>query len=410
MDIAKNIKKYAELVVKMGVNVQEGQVVLVRGSVNTVDLARAITTECYKRGAKDVIVDYTDDDITHQRMLKAPMEVIETYPKWRIDGLMTYIEKGACIINIVSSNPDLMADVDPKRIAVSNKVGAEACKEYREYILGSKTCWTIVAYPNVEWAKKVFPDLDEKEAFNKLWENIFKATRVDQDDPLEAWEAHIKQLNKGMDFLNGHKFAKMHYKGPGTDLMVELPQGHIWLGGGDENSVNGTFFLANIPTEETFSMPKKTGVNGTLSSTMPLNYGGNLIDNFKFEFKDGKIVDFSAETGYDTLKNLIDTDEGAHYLGEIALVPDDSPISNTDIIFYNTLFDENASCHFAIGAAYPGCIENGINMTKEDKEVAGVNDSLTHVDFMVGCKELDIMGIKEDGTEVQVFKNGNWAF
>lgn len=410
MDIEKNIKKYAELAVKMGVNVQKDQVVIVRASIEAVDLARAITKEAYARGAKDVIVEYSDDEITHERMLKAPMDVIEKYPKWRVDGIVEYLKEGACIINIISSNPDLMSDVDPKRIAVSNKAGAEASKEYREYILGSKSCWTIIAYPNKDWAKKVFPELGEDEAFEKLWENIFKASRVDQEDPIKAWENHIDVLNKGMSFLNSNKFTKLHYTGPGTDLMVELPKGHAWLGGGDDNTVNGTFFLANIPTEETFTMPLKTGVNGTLSSSMPLNYGGNLIEDFNFIFKDGKIVEFDAKKGYDTLKNIIETDEGAHYLGEVALVPVDSPISNTGIIFFNTLFDENASCHFALGAAYPSCIENGISMSKEEKEKAGVNESLTHVDFMVGCKELNIMGIKEDGSEVQVFKDGNWAF
>lgn len=405
----KNLSKYADLAVKIGIGVKKGQTVIVKAPINTFDLTREVTKKCYEVGAKDVIVEYSDEEINHQRLLNSPDEVIKDYPKWKIDGLMNYIKEGAAIINIVSSNPDLMSDVAPNRLAIQNKAISQAAKEYREYILGGKVHWTIIAYPNESWATKVFPGSSPDEAVEKLWDNIFKATRVDHEDPVKAWEVHINNLNERLKFLNEKSFKKLIYTAPGTNLEVELPQGHIWIGG-SQTSSNGDKFLPNLPTEEVFTVPKKTGVNGTLRSTKPLNYKSSLIDNFEFTFKNGKIVDFKAETGYETLKNLIETDEGSHFLGEIALVPHNSPISNTNIIFYNTLYDENASCHFAIGSAYLLCIENASRLTEEDKKRIGINSSLTHVDFMVGSAKLNILGITNSGEEIQVFKDGNWAF
>ncbi len=405
----KKLSKYADLAVQIGVGVKKGQTVIVKAPTNTVDLAREITKKCYEAGAKDVIVEYSDEEIVHQRLLNSPDEVIEDYPKWRIDGLMNYIKEGAAIINIISSNPDLLSDVSPDRLGIRNKVAAEASKEYKEYVLSGKARWTIVAYPNDFWASKVFPGLSVDEAIEKLWDNIFKATRVDTEDPVKAWEDHLNNLTGKLNFLNSKSLEKLIFTAPGTDLEVDLPDGHIWIGGG-QTSTEGDHFLPNLPTEEVFTAPKKTGVNGTLRSTKPLNYSSNLIDNFELTFKDGKIVDFKAETGYETLKNLIETDEGSHFLGEVALVPHDSPISNTNLLFYNTLYDENASCHFAVGSAYLLCVEDGPTLTKEDKERVGINDSLTHVDFMVGSPEMNILGITKTGDEVQIFKDGNWAF
>lgn len=405
----ENLSKYADLAVQIGVGVKDGQTVIIKAPVNTVDLAREITKKCYEAGAKDVIVEYSDEEIVHQRLLNSPNEVIKEYPKWRIDGLMNYIKEGAAIINIVSSNPDLLSDVSPERLGIRNKVAAEASKEYKEYVLSGKICWTIVAYPNDFWASKVFPNLSVDEAIEKLWENIFKATRTDVKDPVKAWEDHLNNLTEKLKFLNGKSFEKLVFTAEGTDLEVELPEGHIWIGGA-HTSPDGDQCLPNIPTEEVFTVPKKTGVNGTLRSTKPLNYSSNLIDNFELTFKDGKIVDFKAEKGYETLKNLIATDEGSHFLGEVALVPHDSPISNTNLLFYNTLYDENASCHFAIGSAYLLCVEDGPTLTKEDKERIGINDSLIHEDFMVGSADMNILGITKTGEEIQIFKDGNWAF
>lgn len=246
-------------------------------------------------------------------------------------------------------------------------------------------------------------------AIKKLWENIFNIVRIDKEDPIKAWEDHLNNLANKVNFLNDQKLTKLYYKSKDTDLTIELPKGHIWCGGGEYNK-NKTYFVANMPTEEVFTLPLKTGVNGIVKSTKPLNYSGNLINNFTLKFENGKVIDFSAEEGYETLKKLIETDDGSCYLGEVALVPFHSPISDSNIVFYNTLFDENASCHLALGEAYPTCIENGDNMTKEELEKAGANNSLTHVDFMIGSSDLSIIGENSKGEKIEIFKNGDWAF
>ncbi|MEG0978375.1 MAG: aminopeptidase, partial [Bacilli bacterium] len=247
------------------------------------------------------------------------------------------------------------------------------------------------------------------EAIDKLWEAIFKCTRVDNDNPIEAWNKHNSDLKLRMNFLNEKNFKTLKYKSSKTDLVLDLPEGHVWLSGASKDP-NGIAFNANMPTEEVFSMPHKFMVNGIVHSTKPLVYGGNVIDNFSLTFKDGKIIDFTAQKGKETLGKLIDTDEGSHYLGEVALVPFKSPISDTNIVFFNTLFDENASCHFALGSAYRTNISGGADLKEEELDAHGVNNSLTHVDFMVGSSDMDIVGIQHDGTEVQIFKDGNWAF
>ncbi|HET7616529.1 MAG TPA: aminopeptidase, partial [Bacillales bacterium] len=241
-----------------------------------------------------------------------------------------------------------------------------------------------------------------------LWDTVFKMTRADREDPVAAWDEHQKSLNEKVEYLNRKKFAKLHYLAPGTDLTIAFPEGHKWVGGGSPNE-DGVDFIANIPTEEVFTLPLKTGVNGTVSNTKPLNYSGNLIDHFSLTFENGRIVDFDAEQGKDTLKRLIETDEGSHYLGEVALVPNDSPISQSGLIFFNTLYDENASCHLAIGKAYPSSLEGGSKMDAEELEQQGANSSLAHVDFMIGSDKLDIDGITKDGDVEPLFREGNWV-
>ncbi|EOD01216.1 aminopeptidase [Caldisalinibacter kiritimatiensis] len=404
------LEKYARLIVKTGVNIQKGQILVVRSPITCADFTRTKAKVAYEEGAKDVVVDWSDELLSKIRYIQAPEEVFEEFPEWKKEFYMHYMKEGAAFISIAASDPELMKDVDPERIAKVQKVSSVALKEYRESLMSNKNVWCVASVPTKAWAKKVFPEVSEEEAVQKLWDAIFKAVRVDKEDPVAAWEEHKENLKKSLDFLNSNKFKYLHYKNSlGTDLKVELPEKHLWVGG-SEFTPEGVEFMANMPTEEVFTLPKKTGVNGTVFSSKPLNYNGNLIDNFSLTFKDGEIVDFSAEKGYDTLKKLIETDEGSKYLGEVALVPHDSPISNTNILFYNTLFDENASCHFAIGKAYPVCVQNSENMTKEELEKVGVNDSLTHVDFMIGTEDLEIIGITADGQEVPVFKNGNFAY
>lgn len=403
-----NLDKYAELAVRVGVNVQPGQTLVINAPILTAELVRKMSKKAYEAGAKNVHIEWYDDESIRIKYDLAPREAFDEYPMWRAKGWEEMAKNGDAFLFVKVANPDLLKGVDPERIAAANKASGKALEKYREYTMSDRVSWSIVAAPSKEWAAKVFPNAKEEEQLDLLWDAIFKATRVDQENPVQAWKEHDATLQNKGNLLNEKKYKKLHYKAPGTNLTIELPQGHIWLGGGSKNE-KGASFMANMPTEEVFTLPLKEGVNGTVTSTKPLNYSGNLIENFTLTFENGKIVDFKAEKGYEILKKLIETDDGSHYLGEVALVPHDSPISNSNLIFYDTLFDENASCHLAIGRAYPSCIEGGTEMSKEELEKKGVNDSLTHVDFMIGSAELDIDGEKEDGSLEAVFRKGNWA-
>lgn len=404
------LNDYAKLCVKVGINLQMGQPLVINAPIEGAEFVRLVAKQAYEAGAKEVHVNWNDDSLTQMKYENSPMEVFENYPKWYADGLESYAEDGAGFLSISAQDPELLKLIDPKKIAANNKSSSIALKKFREYTMNDINSWCVVSIPTKGWAKRVFPDVSEDLAVEKLWEAIFNATRMDLADPVKAWSEHIDTLIQKSTFLNSKDFKSLHYTtSNGTDLVVELPNNHIWVSGGGNNS-KGTYFVANMPTEEVFTMPLKTGVNGVIYSTKPLNYGGKLIDDFKLTFKDGKVVDFEAKIGEEVLKDLLDIDEGAKYLGEVALVPYESPISNSNIIFMNTLFDENASCHFAFGKAYPTNIKGGENMTDEELELAGVNNSLTHVDFMVGSKDMSIIGETKDGQKIQIFRNGNWAF
>ncbi|MFC4619447.1 aminopeptidase [Camelliibacillus cellulosilyticus] len=404
----EKLDKYAEVAVKIGVNVQKGQELMIYAPIRAIEFVRIVAEKAYKAGAKQVYFRWSDEELALTRYTYAPDDAFTEFPMWEAQGLETLAERGAAFLDIRTPEMDLLKDVDPEKIALDNKTMSTALHAYREARMADKVSWSIVAYPSEKWAKKVFPDLDGDEALEKLWDAIITMTRTDREDPVKAWEDHQERLTEKVDALNNSKFQKLHYQAPGTDLTIELPNGHLWAGGGAKNA-DGTFFMPNIPTEEVFTLPLKTGVNGTVTSTKPLNYNGTLIEKLSLTFKEGKIVDFSAETGYETLKKLIETDEGSRYLGEVALVPNNSPISESGLIFYNTLFDENASCHLAIGAAYPTCLEGGADMTREELEKRGVNKSLTHVDFMIGSRELDVDGITEIGEIIPILRKGLWA-
>ncbi len=405
----KLLEKYARLIVKIGVNIQQGQTLVISSPIECASFTRIVSEIAYKEGAREVVLNWGDELTSKIKYLNAPEEVFDEFPQWKKEFYMSYVKDGAAFLSIHASDPELMKDVDSERISRANKASNIALKEFRERIMGNKNAWCVVSMPTKSWAKKVFPDLKEDEAVNNLWDAILRTVRVDEDDPITTWEEHKKNLQRRMDILNSNKFKYLNYKNSiGTDLKVELPKKHIWVGGSDYTP-EGVEFIPNMPTEEIFTLPKKTGVNGTVVSSKPLNYNGELIEDFKFTFKDGRIVDYSAQKGYEALKNLIETDEGSCYLGEVALVPYDSPISNSNILFYNTLFDENASCHLAIGKAYPVCVENIENMKEQDLEKLGMNDSLVHEDFMIGTKDLEIIGVTSSGEEISIFKNGNFV-
>ncbi|MFC4619237.1 aminopeptidase [Camelliibacillus cellulosilyticus] len=402
------LQNYAELAVKIGVNVQKGQTLVVNAPVSALDFVRQVVKKAYEAGAKTVYVEWNDQVISRMAYDYAPMEAFEEFPTWKADGMEKLASQGAAFLSIAAPNPELLKGVDPKKIALAQKTAGQAMKAYAKYTKAGKVSWSIVAVPTPEWASKVFPDLDEAEAIDALWKQIFHVTRVADGKAVENWQTHTNNIAQKLAFLNDKQLKSLHYQSSGTDLTLALPENHVWMGGSVANT-DGVNFVPNIPTEEVFCAPKKTGVNGTVRSTKPLNYGGQLIENIAITFKEGRIVDFHADTGYEVLKNLIETDEGSHYLGEIALVPHQSPISDTGLIFFNTLFDENASCHLAIGSAYAMNLIDGGKMSDEELEAHGLNTSITHVDFMIGSPDLNIEGITASGESITIFKNGNWA-
>ncbi|RDY72618.1 aminopeptidase [Halobacillus trueperi] len=404
----KQLEKYADLALKKGVNLQRGQGLIINAPIEAAELVRTISAKAYGRGAKNVHLEWNDEVLSFMKMKNAPMEVLENFPKWKAEGLEEMVKDGYALLSIYGPNPDLFKGIDSERIAKANKASGEALTKYRDYIMNDKTTWSIIAYPQEAWAQKVFPDHSPEEAQDKLWEQIFHITRIDQEDPIKAWEDHNEKLQQAREYLNQKQYKKLHYKAPGTELSIELVQNHIWHGG-STTSEKGTEFNPNIPTEEVFTMPHKTGVQGKVTSTKPLNYGGNLIENFTLTFENGKVVDYQAESGEETLKHLLESDDGAKRLGEVALVPNESPISKSGHIFYNTLYDENASCHLALGKAYPTNIRGGSSFNKEQMESHGVNDSLIHEDFMMGSKELDIDGETKEGEFEAIFRKGSWA-
>ncbi len=405
----ENLDNYAKLAVEIGVNIQPGQYLYVAASTDTLEFTRAVTKKAYEAGAKQVFVDITDDQLARIRYEHAPADSFDFFPEWKVMEREQLAEKGAAFMNIVSQSPDLLQGIDSTRIATFQKTAGKALSKYRQYVQSDKISWTVIAAPSAGWAAKVFPDAPQEKQIDMLWDAIFKSVRADLADPVKAWEDHDHVLHEKVHYLNDKKYASLHYTAPGTDLTIELPKGHLWAGASSTNE-KGDSFMANMPTEEVFTVPHKDGVNGFVSSTKPLSYGGNIIDNFKLTFENGRITKVEAEQGEDVLTKLVDTDEGSHRLGEVALVPHDSPISNSNILFYNTLFDENASNHLAIGSAYAFCLEGGKTMSQEELAKHGLNDSITHVDFMIGSADMSIDGILEDGTREPIFRGGNWAF
>lgn len=402
------LEKYAELVVKVGVNVQPGQVLMVNAPLETVQLTRLIVSKAYEAGAKYVMVDWDDETVTRIRYEKAPEDSFGYYPQWHADMLEGFAEEGGAVLSIKVPDPELFRGIDSGKVATAVKAAAIARRKYQNYTRNNKISWSLIKAPTKAYADKVYADLPEEQRIEAMWEAVFQMNRVGDGDPVEAWKEHVAALKVGQDRLNAKRYKALHYRAPGTDLHVELPEGHIWKSAGGENA-NGVYFIANMPTEEVYSMPHRAGVNGTVTSTLPLNLNGRLVDGITFTFKDGKVVEYDAVSGREHLASLLETDDGASYLGEVALVPHDSPISRMNRVFYNTGIDENASCHFALGSAYPVNIEGGVGLSSEELLARGANVSLTHVDFMIGSAELDIDGILPDGSVEPVFRKGNWA-
>ncbi|MFD2669996.1 aminopeptidase [Marinicrinis sediminis] len=402
------LEAYAQLVIEVGVNLQTGQLLRIEAPVEAAELTRWITQKAYQAGAKYVDVHLHDEQLSRIRFEHGHSETFGYYPEWQASGLEMLAEQGGAFLSIKVPNPDLYNGIDPAAVRTATQAAMQARQGFSQYTRNHRISWCLIKAPTIAWANKVYADLPEEERVEAMWQDIFKMNRVDQLKPADAWRAHMSQLQSRLTLLNDRRYKRLHYRAPGTDLSVELPADHLWAGGGAVNA-DGHVFVPNMPTEEVFTMPHRLGVNGTVTSTMPLNLNGQLIDQFTLTFQNGRITSYTAETGQEALASIIETDEGASYLGEIALVPHDSPISNLNRVFYNTGIDENASCHLAIGSAYPINLEKGITLRPEELLAKGANVSLTHVDFMIGSAELDIDGETEDGELEPLFRKGNWV-
>ena len=405
------LEEYARLIVRMGVNLQTDQPLVINAPLACADFARRVASAAYDAGAHDVTVAWNDERLARLRYDKAKKSVFTEFPEWRRRLYEDSAAEGAAFVTIHAADPEIFSGVEPERLTLAQQAAGAALLEYRQRLMSNKNAWCVVSIPTESWASKVFPEDAPDVAVENLWQAIFAAVRLAPgEDAAVRWQKHIEFLARAAKFMNDHAFSRLEYKNAlGTNLSIELPEGHIWMGGA-EKTQDGVTFVANMPTEEIYTLPKRDGVNGTVKATRPLNVNGNLVEGFSLTFKDGKVVDYKAERGAEILKELFSTDEGASYLGEVALVPYDSPISKSGVLFFNTLFDENAACHLAFGKAYPTCIEGGETMTSVELLQRGVNDSLVHEDFMVGSKDLAIDGIEADGTRVPVFREGNFAF
>ncbi|AIY04732.1 aminopeptidase [Planococcus sp. PAMC 21323] len=409
MNFQEKLDQYAELTVYVGLNVQKGQFVVINTTTDTLEFTRLVVKKAYEAGAKRVQVNYEDPVLTRTHFELAPEDAFKDFPQWSVVQRDEVINTGGSFLWIDAEDPDLLTGIPAKRLADWQKTAGKALERYRQAVGTDKIAWSIVAIPSPKWAQKVFPGLPADQQMEALWQAIFKTVRIGEGNAVEAWKNHIAFLEKRAAQLNDKRFVKLQYSAPGTDLTIELPDKHIWMTGASKTP-QGNPFIANMPTEEVYTVPLKHGVDGTVRNTKPLVYQGNVIDNFTLTFEKGKIVNAHAETGQELLNEMISADEGAAYLGEVALVPHHSPISDSNILFYNTLFDENASNHLAIGDSYPTCYEGAHDLERNQLAAIGLNTSIVHEDFMIGSSSMDIDGVKADGSKEPIFRNGNWAF
>lgn len=409
------LRKYAEAVVKVGLNLRAGQRLIITNATSRGvppagrALVHEVTKAAYAAGARFVDVIWGDEEMLRIRLQNAPADSFKEYPRWHVSGIMDMIKNGDALLSVYANDPDVYAGLDSERVGALQKSHLENYQEIGLSVTRNAINWCVIASAAPAWAAKVFPDLQSEEAVDKLWQAIFETTRAVEPDPVAAWGEHIKNLRKRADYMQAKKYSALHYRSPNTDFTVGLPNGHKWISA-QSLAENGVVFTANMPTEEIFTLPDRQRADGTVSATFPLSYGGSLIEDFQVTFENGKVAKVSAKKNEAILQKLVDTDEGSTRLGEVALVPASSPIARRGHLFYNTLFDENASCHIAIGRAYRFTLTGGEELTDEEFTAAGGNTSLTHVDFMIGSPEMDIDGIREDGTREPVMRSGEWAF
>lgn len=403
------LKKYANLIAKCGVNVQKGQEVVVNAGLDQPEFVKMVVEECYKAGAKYVSVEWSYQPLTKLNVRYCTEKVLSTMEKWQIEKLEHRAEVLPCMIHLISEDPDGLAGINQKKMAKSMAARAKIIKPIRTK-MENKYQWCIAAVPGKEWAKKVFPGEKVSVAVEKLWEAILSTSRVN-DDPIEAWRQHNEDLAARCKFMNALGIKELKYKSAsGTDFRVGLLPNAIFMAGGEETLGSNIYYNPNIPSEELFTSPRRGDADGIVYSSRPLSYGGQLIDKFWIKFEGGKVVDLGAEKNADLLRELVGMDEGAAYLGECALVPYNSPIRESGLLFYNTLFDENAACHLALGRGFTNVIKGYENHTEAELHAMGINDSIVHEDFMIGTEDMSIVAVCGDGREVKIFENGNWAF
>ena len=418
----KLLKKYAEAVVKVGLNLRVGQrLIITNATARGVPPAarpfvHEVTKAAYAAGARYVDVIWGDEEMLRIRLQNAPADSFNEYPKWHVNAIMDMIKNGDALLSIYANDPDALNGMDPERVGAIQKAHLQNYEEIGANVSRNAINWCVVASASLAWAAKIFPDLELGEAKDKLWQAIFETTRADRPDPIAAWQEHIQNLKKRSSYMQAKNYSALHYraaslgdKGAGTDFTLGLPRGHRWISA-QSLAENGVVFTANMPTEEIFTLPDRHRADGMVAATLPLSYGGVLIEDFSVTFENGRIVKVNAKKNEAILQKLVDTDEGSTRLGEVALVPASSPIARRGHLFYNTLFDENASCHIAIGRAYRFTLTGGEELTDEEFISAGGNVSLNHVDFMIGSPQMDIDGIKEDGAREPVMRAGEWAF
>jgi aminopeptidase len=402
------LDRLAEVAIRVGLNLQPGQDLLLTAPSVALPLVRKIAEHAYKAGAGLVTPLLSDEAVTLSRYRFAPEDSFDRAAGWLYQGMSNAFAANTARLAIVGDNPMLLAGEDPAKVSRASKANSIAYQPALEKIVNFEINWNIIAYPSASWAKQVFPDDEENVAVAKLADAIFAASRVDNDDAVALWQKHNAILRSRTEWLNGQRFGALHYTGPGTDLTVGLADGHEWVGGASVAN-NGIVCNPNIPTEEVFTTPHARRISGHVVSTKPLSYQGSLIDNIAVRFEEGRIVDAKASRGEEVLNKVLDTDEGARRLGEVALVPHSSPISKSGLLFFNTLFDENAACHIALGQCYSKCFINGSKLTPEQIAAQGGNKSLIHIDWMIGSDKIDIDGVHADGRLVPVFRKGEWA-
>ncbi len=403
----QQLDNYARLSVAIGLNLRAGQRLFITAPLETAPLVHRIAEHAYKAGARLVQVVYNDEQLEPIRFAHAPRDSFNEYPEWIAAAWSGALERGDAFLSVAAGDPDLLKNADPKLVQQVARVRQERLLEAREGLMRNQVNWLVVSVPIPSWARRVFPDLPEAQALEQLWNAIFKTVRADQPDPVAAWRAHLEKLDARRNWLNAQRFTELHLRGGGTDLRIGLPEGHIWTSG-QSLAQNGVLFCANLPTEEVFTMPHKDRVNGTVRSTKPFAHNGVLVEGIEVEFQAGRIVRASAQRGQETFLGLLDTDEGSRRIGEIALVPHKNPVSDAGILFLNTLFDENAASHIALGRAYPFTLHGGPAMDDQELETAGANISLVHEDWMIGSDQIDVDGIT-DGESIPVMRGGEWA-